>query len=45
MTLIITYGIHPYVKDCPQAMPKKGTSFEVPSYQIYVKGKSIKLLI
>ena len=23
MTLIITYGIHPYVKDCPQAMPKK----------------------
>ena len=23
MPLIITYGIHPYIKDWPQAMPKK----------------------
>ena len=45
MPLIITYGIHPYIKDCPQAMSKEGTSFEVPSYQIYVKGESIKVLI
>ena len=42
---IITYAIHPYIRNYPQIKHKKGTSFEVPSYQIYVKGESIKVLI